>query len=158
MSHSILWCWCCLKMHFNNNCGLAHKICPRLHSPCNVQSFILLELWVGLGSRCWNQLRFFWIFSNGRFPTVLMQGLLKIWTEHSHWFLLNQIPLEISQQKFQHFYNLRGNQFSPNLEFLKSFSYIVGDTRRKIKSSNFNFLEVVWDINTNFLPIVNLNK
>ena len=44
------------------------------------------------------------------------QGLLKIWTEHSHRFLLNQIPIEISQQKFQHFYNLRGNEFSPNLE------------------------------------------
>ena len=30
--------------------------------------------------------------------------------------MLNQKPLEISQQKFQHFYNLGGNEFSPNLE------------------------------------------
>ena len=47
---------------------------------------------------------------------TFIQGLLKIWTEHSHWFLLNQKPLEISQQKFQHFYNLGGNELSPNLE------------------------------------------
>ena len=51
-----------------------------------------------------------------RWWVVATQGLLKIWTEHSHWFLLNQKPLEISQQKFQHFYNLGGNEFSPNLE------------------------------------------
>ena len=35
----------------------------------------------------------------------MWQGLLKIWTEHSHWFLLSWKPVEISQQKFQHFYN-----------------------------------------------------
>ena len=44
------------------------------------------------------------------------QGLLKIWTEHSHWFLLISIPFEIAQQKFQHFYNLGRNEFSPNLK------------------------------------------
>ena len=37
-------------------------------------------------------------------------------TEHSHLFLLNQEPLEISKQKIQEFYNLGGNIFSPNLE------------------------------------------
>ena len=46
----------------------------------------------------------------------LRQGLLKVWTEHSHWFLLNWKLLEISQQKFQHFYNLERNEFSPNLK------------------------------------------
>ena len=47
---------------------------------------------------------------------VLSQGLLKIWTEHSHWFLLNHKPFEITLQKFQHFYNLERNEFSPNFE------------------------------------------
>ena len=47
---------------------------------------------------------------------MLGQGLLKVWTEHSHWFLLNWKLLEISQQKFQHFYNLGRNEFSPNLK------------------------------------------
>ena len=46
----------------------------------------------------------------------LKQGLLKIWTEHSHWFLLISIPFEVVQQKFQHFYNLERNEFSPNLK------------------------------------------
>ena len=46
----------------------------------------------------------------------LKQGLLKIWTEHSHWFLLIFIPFEVAQQKFQHFYNLGRNEFSPNLK------------------------------------------
>ena len=47
---------------------------------------------------------------------ALMQGLLKVWTEHSHWFLLNWKLFEISQQKFQHFYNWGRNEFSPNLK------------------------------------------
>ena len=34
-----------------------------------------------------------------------MQGLLKIWTGHSHWFFLNPKSFEIAQQKLQHFYN-----------------------------------------------------
>ena len=46
----------------------------------------------------------------------LSQGLLKIWTEHSHWFLLNHKPFEITLQKFQHFYDSGRNEFSPNLE------------------------------------------
>ena len=37
--------------------------------------------------------------------SIIIQGLLKIWTEHSHWFLLNWKPVEVSQQKFQDFYN-----------------------------------------------------
>ena len=47
---------------------------------------------------------------------MLGQGLLKIWTEHSHWFLLISIPFEEEQKKFQHFYNLGRNEFSPNLK------------------------------------------
>ena len=58
------------------------------------------------------------ILKNGCYG--LGQGLLKIWTDHwtdhSHWFLLNQKPLEISWQKFQHFCNLGRNEFSPNLK------------------------------------------
>ena len=50
------------------------------------------------------------------FYLFIIQGLLKIWTEHSHWFLLNQKPFEITLQKFQHFYNSGRNEFSPNLE------------------------------------------
>ena len=45
-----------------------------------------------------------------------MQGLLKIWTEHSHWFSLSLKPFEISYWKFQHFYNLGQYQFSPNFK------------------------------------------
>ena len=46
----------------------------------------------------------------------LDQGLLKIWTGQSHWFLLNPKPFEIASQKFQHCYNLERNEFSPNLK------------------------------------------
>ena len=45
-----------------------------------------------------------------------MQGRLKIWTEHSTLILLISIPFEVVQQKFQHFYNLGRNEFSPNLK------------------------------------------
>ena len=44
------------------------------------------------------------------------QGRLKIWTEHSHWFLLTLKPLEILWQNFQHFYNLERYEFWPNLK------------------------------------------
>ena len=44
------------------------------------------------------------------------QGPLKIWTEHSTLIFLNLKPFEIAVQKFQHAYNLRRNEFSPNLE------------------------------------------
>ena len=44
------------------------------------------------------------------------QGLLKIWTDHSYWFSPTLKPLEISQQKFQHFFNLERYEFSQNLE------------------------------------------
>ena len=47
---------------------------------------------------------------------LLVQGLLKIWTEHSHWFSVNLKPLKISWPKFQHCYNYKRNEFSPNLE------------------------------------------
>ena len=47
---------------------------------------------------------------------VLSQGLLKIWTGHSHWFFLNPKPFEIAQQKLQHFYNYERNEFSPNFK------------------------------------------
>ena len=46
----------------------------------------------------------------------ISQGLLKIWTEHSHWFLLNNKPFEITLQKSQYFYSSGRNEFSPNLE------------------------------------------
>ena len=46
----------------------------------------------------------------------IRQGLLKIWTEHSHWFSVNLKPLKISWPKFQHCYNYKRNEFSPNLE------------------------------------------
>ena len=48
--------------------------------------------------------------------SVLRQGRLKIWTEHSTRILLISIPFEVAQQKFQHFYNLERNEFSPNLK------------------------------------------
>ena len=47
---------------------------------------------------------------------VLQQGLLKIWTGHSHWFLLNPKPFEMALQKLQHFYNLERNEYSPNFK------------------------------------------
>ena len=47
---------------------------------------------------------------------ILAQGRLKIWTEHSTLILLNLKPLKISSPKFQHFYNYKRNEFSPNLE------------------------------------------
>ena len=49
-------------------------------------------------------------------PSVLGQGRLKIWTEHSTLILLNLKPFEIALQKFQHNYNFGRNRFSPNLE------------------------------------------
>ena len=39
-----------------------------------------------------------------------------MWTEHSTLILLISIPFEIAQQKLQHFYNYRINDFSPNLK------------------------------------------
>ena len=36
---------------------------------------------------------------------IVTQGLLKIWTGHSHGFLLNPKLFKLAQQKFQHFYN-----------------------------------------------------
>ena len=47
---------------------------------------------------------------------ILYQGLLKIWTEHSHWFSPSLKPFEISLWKFQGFYNLSRYQFSPNFK------------------------------------------
>ena len=44
------------------------------------------------------------------------QGRLQIWTEHSTLILLISIPFEVAQQKFQHFYNLGRNEFSPNFK------------------------------------------
>ena len=49
-------------------------------------------------------------------PYLSSQGRLKIWTEHSHWFLLTLKPLEILWQNFQHFYNLKRYEFWPNLK------------------------------------------
>ena len=51
--------------------------------------------------------------TNGLYKVV--QGRLKIWTEHSTLILLISIPFEVVQQKFQHFYNLGRYEFSPNL-------------------------------------------
>ena len=48
--------------------------------------------------------------------SIIDQGLLKIWTEHSHWFSVNLKPLKISWPKFQHCYNYKRNEFSQNLE------------------------------------------
>jgi len=48
--------------------------------------------------------------------SISSQGRLKIWTEHSTLILLISIPFEVTQQKFQHFYNLERNEFSPNLK------------------------------------------
>ena len=48
-------------------------------------------------------------------PT-LNQGHLQKWTEHLRVFFPNLKPLEISLPKFQHFYNFKRNEFSPNLE------------------------------------------
>ena len=47
---------------------------------------------------------------------MLNQGHLKIWTEHSTLILLLSIPLKVTQQKFQMFYNKGKNGFSPNLK------------------------------------------
>ena len=49
-------------------------------------------------------------------PGVLMQGRLKIWTEHSTLILLISKPFEAALPKVQHIYNLRKNEFSPNLK------------------------------------------
>ena len=110
------------------------------------------------------------------------QGLLKVWTEHSHWFLLNWKLLEISQQKFQHFYNLGRNEFSPNskgvaqklgpprpfevldiFNFQKLFLYVVGDTWKKknlqisisqkwFEISSPNFHHLLTSIGTRSVP------
>ena len=50
------------------------------------------------------------------FISSLSQGLLKVWTKYSHWFLLTLKPLEILLQNFQHFYNLERYEFWPNLK------------------------------------------
>ena len=47
---------------------------------------------------------------------TVVQGRLKIWTEHSTLILLILIPFKVGQQKFQDFYNLGRNEFSPNLK------------------------------------------
>ena len=39
-----------------------------------------------------------------------------MWMKHIHLFSLNLKPLDISLEKFQHFYNYKGNKFSLNLE------------------------------------------
>ena len=63
---------------------------------------------------------FYWIFepTSIRLPDrhATIQGRLKVWTEHSTLILLISIPFEVAQQKFQHFYNLCRNEFSPNLK------------------------------------------
>ena len=46
----------------------------------------------------------------------LIQGRLKIWTSHSHWFSLSLEPVEISLQKFQHSYTSKKYGFWQNLE------------------------------------------
>ena len=46
----------------------------------------------------------------------LSQGRLKIWTEHSTLILLISKSFEVEPPKFQHFYNYKRNEFSPNLE------------------------------------------
>ena len=56
----------------------------------------------------------------------LIQGRLKIWTEHSTLILLIAIPFELAQQKFQDFYNYGRNEFSPNL---KSVAQKLGPPR-----------------------------
>ena len=57
---------------------------------------------------------------------MVMQGRLKIWTEHSKLILLLSIPFELAQQKFQDFYNYGRNEFSPNL---KSVAQKLGPPR-----------------------------
>ena len=47
---------------------------------------------------------------------LVHQGRLKMRTEHSTLIFLISIPFEVAQQKFQHFYNLGRNEFSPNLK------------------------------------------
>ena len=47
---------------------------------------------------------------------MLMQGRLKIWTEHSTLILLISKLFEVEPPKLQHFYNYKSNEFSPNLE------------------------------------------
>ena len=47
---------------------------------------------------------------------MLGQGHLKKWTGHSMLILPNSKPLEISLPKFQHFYNYKKYDFSPNLK------------------------------------------
>ena len=46
----------------------------------------------------------------------LVQGHLKKWTGHSTLISTNPKPLEISLPKFQHFYNYKKYDFSPNLK------------------------------------------
>ena len=48
--------------------------------------------------------------------SVLRQGRLKIWTEHSTLILLISKSFEVEPPKFQHFYNYKRNEFSSNLE------------------------------------------
>ena len=46
----------------------------------------------------------------------MIQGRLKIWTEHSTLILLISKPFEVLLPKVQHIYNLGKNEFSPNLK------------------------------------------
>ena len=48
--------------------------------------------------------------------SALSQGYLKKWTGHSMLILPNSKPVEISLPKFQHFYNYKKYDFSPNLK------------------------------------------
>ena len=79
---------------------------------------------------------------------MFIQGLLKIWTGHSNWFLLNPKLFEIASQKFQHCYNLERNEFSPNLKsvaqnlalpaHLKFSTFLAGNPNpRYLEPSNF---------------------
>ena len=70
-----------------------------------IHSIKLLYLWL----HCW--LVYYY-----KKRVLIIQGRLKIWTEHSHWFLLTPKPLEILWQNFQHFYNLEKYEFWPNLK------------------------------------------
>ena len=47
---------------------------------------------------------------------MLIQGCLKIWTEHSTLILLNFKLFKIALQKFQQFFKLGRNEFAPSLE------------------------------------------
>ena len=66
----------------------------------------------------------------------LVQGHLKKWTGHSKLILPYSKPLEISLPKFQHFYNYKRYDFSPNLKRVAQGAQDLNFLPKTLKTSH----------------------